>query len=158
MIKLPTRIITLSFLVGGLLMANPGCDATTGIDGLDVVLTLSSSDVSVSDSVTLTVTATNAGSERIVWGHGSSSCQLTAWVRVGLRTVQIDDRACTEDLAPQGLDSGESRTESWKWNAVVFDAGTVDTLPPGGYRLVATAGDAAHSETRLVRVLAANVP
>jgi hypothetical protein len=91
--------------------------------------------------------------DAVVWGRGSSSCQLGATVQVGLQEHSIDFRACTLDLVPQGLGSGESRTEEWMWGGEVLVTNRVDRLPPGAYDVRAVAGDLYRSTPRTIRVM-----
>jgi len=95
------------------------------------------------------VTAVNHGDERVVWGSGSSSCQLGLVVLdTDGRRHNIDLRDCTDDLVEQGLDPGESRTETFVWGGMIMvDQQPWSSLPPlqalpaGQYRLVGTAGE-----------------
>lgn len=129
-----------------------GCiDLLSGND-LELTLDVSSTTVRPDAPITLTVTATNESDERIVWGQGSSSCQLSAVVAVGTDLFPIDIRACTDDLAPQGLDPKESRDEAWPWNGEIIVQNTLDTLPPGDYRIWATAGEVARSNLKTITV------
>lgn len=122
-----------------------GCDLLTddgdGAPSLKITIEADGRIASPTDSVLLTVTATNQGSTRVVWGRGSSSCQLGAVVRVGATRVPAADlRACTEDLSEQALLPGESRTESWPWNGQVLRKTVIEPLAPGFYKVFGAAG------------------
>lgn len=119
---------------------------------LELTLRVSSTTVRPDAPITVTVTATNHGDERVVWGQGSSSCQLAAVVAVGTDLFPIDIRACTEDLGPQGLDPNERRVEQWSWNGEILVENRLDTLPPGDYRIWATAGTVAQSNYKTIAV------
>ena len=90
----------------------------------------------------LAVTVENLGDTRAVWGPGSSSCQLGAVVRIGRAELQAPgSRACTDDLVEQGIDPGETRTETWRWDGWIVDEDGVRTeLPPGRYQVAGAAG------------------
>lgn len=139
-------------VAGALIVAISGCSDAFSSDGLALTITVSDSEVRLGAPVTVRVTALNLG-DSVVWGRGSSSCQLGAVAQVGADERRIDFRACTEDLAPQGLGPDKSRTESWTWNAVVFTGNVVDTLPPGVYQIRAVAGNAARSSPRTITVV-----
>ena len=95
----------------------------------------------------------NNGNERIIWGMGSSSCQLSLFVIADDIRHLVDDRACTEDLVEQGLDPGDRRTETFQWDGHIPDIeGQPFLLPDGEYELVGTAGTEAESEPFSVRV------
>lgn len=99
------------------------------------------------------VTAVNNGRERVVWGTGSSSCQLGLVVFDGDGERHgIDFRACTEDLVEQGLDPGESRTEAFLWGGRIIVGQEMLILPPDDYDVVGIAGDRAQSKPLLVTV------
>jgi hypothetical protein len=124
-------------------------------ENADVVVRISvePSHVSVTTPITMTVVAENASSRRVTWGQGSSSCQLGAVVRVGQESREVfARRACTADLIEQGLDAGESRTESWEWGAEVFGEMGIDSVSPGTYLVRGAAGTAAFSEELAVVV------
>lgn len=139
-------------VAGALIFGMSGCSDAFGGDGLILTITVSATEVRLGAPVTIRVTALNLG-DSVVWGRGSSSCQLGAVTQVGADERRIDFRACTEDLAPQGLGPGKSRSESWTWNAEVFTGNVVDTLPPGAYQIWAVAGDAARSRPRAITVV-----
>jgi hypothetical protein len=88
------------------------------------------------------VTAVNRSDERVVWGSGSSSCQLGLVVvdATGQRH-NIDFRVCTEDLVEQGLDPGESRVETFLWGGTIVVDQEMQTLPSGQYRVIGVAGE-----------------
>jgi hypothetical protein len=140
--------VVLAFLASGLV----GCIAIFDTDDLLLSLDVSNTTVRPDAPSTLTVTAKNTGDERIVWGQGSSSCQFGAFVAVGTDVFPIDIRACTDDLAPQGLDAGETRTETWTWNGEIVVEGNLDTLPTGDHRIWATAGAAARSNLKTISI------
>lgn len=125
-----------------------GC-SVDALDGGNVTLTLQSQDriVSRSQPGTFRVTATNSSEGRVEWGSGSSSCQLGLFV-VGASSTRQEaatNRACTADFVTQGLDPGESRTETFSWGGEVLRNGDAVLLPAGAYRLVATAGEKGES-------------
>jgi hypothetical protein len=126
------------------------CVAIFGTEDLELTLDVSGTTVRPNAPITVTVAATNRSDEAIVWGRGSSSCQLDAVVAVGTDLFRIDIRACTDDLAPQGLDPDETRVEKWSWNGEILVQGALDTLPPGDYRIWATAGSLARSNLKTV--------
>ncbi|MDH3498335.1 MAG: hypothetical protein OER21_16380 [Gemmatimonadota bacterium] len=100
-----------------------------------------------------TVKAVNRDDERVVWGSGSSSCQLGLFVRDGDgRDHNIDFRDCTSDLVEQGLAPGDSISETIVWGGWIEVAGELQTLANGEYRVYGVAGDRARSEPLLVRV------
>ena len=139
-------------VAGALIFGICGCSDAFSSEGLTLTITVSDTEVRLGAPVTIRVTALNLG-DSVVWGRGSSSCQLGAVAQVGADERRIDFRACTEDLAPQGLGPDKSRSESWTWNAVVFTGNVVDTLPPGAYQIRAVAGDAARSSPRTITVV-----
>ena len=106
------------------------------------------------------VTAVNRGDERVVWGSGSSSCQLGLVVLdADGQRHNIDFRDCTSDLVEQGLEPGESRSETFLWGGMIMvDQEPWSSLPPlqvlpaGQYRLIGTAGEQ-ESAPLLVTVL-----
>jgi hypothetical protein len=99
------------------------------------------------------VTAVNSGDERVVWGSGSSSCQLGLVVLDARESHNIDFRVCTMDLVEQGLDPGESRTETFSWGGTIIVDQEIQVLPSGQYRVFGVAGDRGQSEPLLVTVL-----
>ncbi len=138
---------------GALVLAVGGCGDLFGSNDFALTISSSEDEVAADAPVTLTITAMNLG-DPVVWGQGSSSCQLDAVIHVGLDEFRIGTRGCTDDLVPQGLGRGESRTEQWDWNGTVFDGATLDTLPPGEYVIRAVAGALERSEPRTIRVTA----
>ena len=104
--------------------------------------------------MTLTVTATNRGSDRIRWGRGSSSCQLGAAVRLGGRQVEalVNHGGCTADLVDQALEPGGSRTESFTWSGLIVEGDDFAFLPAGAYQLRGAAGTAARSAPLAISV------
>ena len=113
----------------------------------EVTISASSSFTSPSEPVTLTVKAENRGGSRVVWGQGSSSCQLGSLVRVEGRDFPAPDliRPCTADLVDFGLDPGESQTESWNWAGYIVRGDSTQLLPPGTYQVRGAAGNVAVS-------------
>jgi hypothetical protein len=88
------------------------------------------------------VTAVNNGDDRVIWGSGSSSCQLGLVVLDSDgRRHDIDFRDCTSDLVEHGLDPGESRTETFIWGGTILVDQEFLTLSSGQYRLIGLAGD-----------------
>ena len=120
----------------------PACSAVLGTRGLTVAITAADGPLTPARPLVITVTAVNQGEERVVWGQGSSSCQLTAEVLDAGVYYPIGDRVCTADYGPQGLDPGASRTETWEWDGTYRrDDGAV-TLQSGAYQIRGRAGDA----------------
>jgi hypothetical protein len=106
------------------------------------------------------VMAVNHGDERVVWGTGSSSCQLGLVVLdADGERHSIDFRMCTADLVEHGLDPGESRTETFLWDGrILVDQEPWSSLPPlqalpaGQYRVFGVAGDREQSAPLQVTV------
>jgi hypothetical protein len=121
---------------------------------LHITISASQSVASETDPTTLTVSAENRGPVRIDWGMGSSSCQLEAVVRVdGIDLLVIDvGRGCTDDLVPQGLEPGDSRSESWVWRGDAVRDGSMIALPAGTYEVRGLAGDLANSDPISIEV------
>jgi hypothetical protein len=151
------RLVTPLSMVftGGAVLATSGCSELFGGGGLELAISVSDSTISPDAPVVVTVTAMNLG-DSVIWGQGSSSCQLHAVVWVGSAERRIDYRACTDDLAPQGLGPDESRTEKWMWGGEALGDQSFDTLPPGDYQIQAVAGDAKRSRPLTVQVSAAS--
>lgn len=92
--------------------------------------------------VRVTVTATNAGDSRAMWGRGSSTCQLRLLVRIGTTDFPaLVPRPCTADLVDHALDPGESRTETLRWAGGVIRGDSLEVLEPGAYELRGAAGN-----------------
>jgi len=124
-------------------------------DSAGLVLAIAASEPSVAPTefARIDVSGVNAGKRRVVWGRGSSSCQFSAIARVdGKFYHALDERACTDDLAEQGLDPGRSRAESWTWNGLILKNGGWEQLPAGVYTLYAAAGDHTSRHPVTVRV------
>jgi hypothetical protein len=139
-------------VVATLVAATIGCSDVLWDEGLGLTVTFSDSVVTPDQPVLVTLTAMNLG-DSVVWGTGSSSCQLDAFVLIGAEERRIDVlRGCTDDLATQGLGRGDARTERWPWNGAALIEGAADTLPAGVYEVVAVAGEVARSEPRTIRV------
>jgi len=99
------------------------------------------------------VTVENTGSERITWGMGSSSCQLSLFVIADGIRHPVNHEVCTDDLGEQGLNAGERRTEDFEWGGAVPDIeGEPFVLPEGRYRMIAAAGSVAESNALWVTV------
>jgi hypothetical protein len=99
------------------------------------------------------VMAVNHGDERVVWGTGSSSCQLGLVVLdADGERHSIDFRMCTADLVEHGLDAGESRTETLLWGGTIMVDQEMQILPAGQYRVFGVAGDREQSAPLLVTV------
>ncbi len=148
--RLDSRLRATAFLVAWLPIA--GCPSPLPKEGLRISLDVSDTRLRPDAPITLTITANNTGDEVIAWGEGSSSCQLSAVVLIDTDQFPIDLRVCTMDLVPQELAAGETRTESWAWHGEFLVQGALDTLPHGEYRIQATAGNAARSNVRTIRV------
>jgi len=112
-----------------------------GWDNLIVTISSPDSIISHDGFVSLRVEARNEGANYLIWGHGSSSCQLGAIVEYnGLQYSVSEFRVCTEDLAEQGLAPGESRVETWLWDGQILSPNGPSRLPAGRYRLFGNAG------------------
>lgn len=130
--------------------------AACGEGGLDMTAQADGTVVSAIDTLEVSATAVNVGSERVVWGQGSSSCQFDLMVAVnGVRRRAAAVRVCTADRTEHGLDPGESRTEILPWTGLVFDVdGEVERLPPGSYSVRAVAGSKGSSPEAAIEVAA----
>jgi hypothetical protein len=64
----------------------------------------------------------------------------------------IADRVCTSDMAEQGLDPGESRTEVLSWPGWVLEDGELVLLPSGACSVRGAAGSEAFSRAGQVTV------
>lgn len=133
----------------GLLLATllwmAGCNITETLRGgegtLAVTIESSGRTVSASEPVELTVTAYNQGERRVIWGRGSSTCQLDFSVEIGGTLYPgASRRACTDDLSEQALGPGERRRESFEWDGSVLRGGEIRPLPRGSYKVYGTAG------------------
>jgi hypothetical protein len=144
------RLAVVVLLAAGGLAAM-GCDDLFGGSGLDLSVAVSDTLVGPDRPVTVTLTATSTG-DAVAWGQGSSSCQLTAVVRVAGKDHSIDLRGCTDDLVLQGVVAGGSRVEQWSWNGQYLTDTGFEPLPAGRYELHALAGDLERSEGVAVRV------
>jgi hypothetical protein len=138
--------------VAGLLVA---CGDPASPGPLDVRLAADGAAVAPDATITMTVTATNTSSAEVVWGQGSSTCQLGAEVLVGgtwrpMRAI----RGCSRDAAPHRLGPGEARTETWPWRGEVIVGGSVEPLPPGRYAVRGRAGAVAASPAVTMAVAA----
>lgn len=110
--------------------------------------------VSVTSPLEFEITATNVSSERVVWGLGSSSCQFGLYVEGDeIERQNIAFRACTEDLAEQGLNPGQSRTEVIEWDGQISVSGLMSPLPAGLYQVIATAGSEYESEPLVITIV-----
>lgn len=137
------------FAVLAIVLLTSACSLDPIDEGTILVsVTASPSIASPSAPSVVTVTARNQTSERVVWGQGSSGCQLSLGVVTsdGER-LSADLRACTADLVDQALAPGAMRTEAFEFNGDAIRDGQVITLPAGDYRLVGNAGDKGESET-----------
>jgi hypothetical protein len=109
--------------------------------------------VSPMEQEAFNVSAVNRGDERVVWGSGSSSCQLRLVVLDNSgRRHDIDFRACTDDWVEHRLDPGESITETFLWGGQIMVDQEMEALPSGEYRLIGVAGER-ESPPLTVRVL-----
>ncbi len=140
-------------LIGALLLVL-GCSLFEDEENFEVQISASASVVSPSEPVTFTVTAENRGSSRVVWGKGSSTCQLTTVVQIeGREHTALDvTKWCTADLVEAGLDPGESRTEVFHWSGHVAWPDTFGVLPPGDYEVRGAAGKKARSAPVAIEV------
>lgn len=137
-------------------LAAAGCDDLFGGSGLDLTLAVSDTLVGPARAVTVTLTATSTG-DAVAWGQGSSSCQLTAVVRVDGTDHSIDLRGCTDDLVLQGVTAGGTRVEQWTWSGEYLAESGFEPLPAGRYHLYALAGDLERSDGQVVRMQAGNI-
>lgn len=148
--SLTHRLSTLLFLAG-VGAAAVGCGDLFGSSELELTLAVSDTLVGPDRPITVTISATSTG-DPVAWGQGSSSCQLTAVVRVDGEDHSIDVRGCTDDLVLQGVVAGGTLTEQWTWSGEYVVDGVLDTLPVGRHRLYALAGDVERSSGTSVRV------
>jgi hypothetical protein len=65
----------------------------------------------------------------------------------------VDFRECTADVVEQGLDPGESRTETFLWGGWIVVDEQIQTLPSGQYRVRGVVGGREESEPLVVSVL-----
>ncbi len=129
-----------------------GCAAANS-EGLHVTASAERLTTGAEESVVVEVVARNTAAEPVVWGHGSSGCQMHLLVRVdGRDRKAVDARVCTMDYVAQGLDPGESRSERIPWDGRVLVDGSEKVLPRGEYELRAAAGDLETSDALLIRV------
>jgi hypothetical protein len=149
------RLAAVVLLAAGGLAAM-GCDDLFGGSGLDLSVAVSDTLVGPDRPVTVTLTATSSG-DAVAWGQGSSSCQLTAVVRVAGRDHSIDLRGCTDDLVLQGVTAGGTRVEQWTWSGEYLAESGFEPLPAGRYHLYALAGDLERSDGQVVRMQAGNI-
>ena len=135
-----------------------GCtvfDADDCKDLADLRVTISASGHRTSrlDPVIVTVTAENRGHSRVVWGYGSSTCQLGAVVRIDGADYRTDAiRGCTQDAVQLWLDPGQTRTENWGWYGGVWIDQGGEVLPPGWYHLYGVAGSWVSSNGIVIEV------
>lgn len=145
------RHLAAMLLLGAAGLASVACDDLFGGTDLDLTLAVSDTLVGPDRPVTVTITATSTG-DAVAWGQGSSSCQLTAVVRVDGSDHSIDLRGCTDDLVLQGVVAGGTRVEQWSWNGQYLTDTGFEPLPAGRYELSALAGDLERSDGETVRV------
>ncbi len=129
------------FLLSAIGLIMIGCSKSNQDE--DYIITISSSEIvtSIQEPVTISVTIENLSENEISWGSGSSSCQLTAFVRINNKDYSIDIKFCTADYSPWILDPNETRTESWNWIGEYFHDSVFDTLDSGTYTIYGAAGD-----------------
>jgi hypothetical protein len=129
-------------------------DDDDGLHNLNVTIEASENVLSLTEHVGLTVSVKNDGPSRVVWGNGSSSCQLGVVVRIGeINLIAPGDRDCTDDLSEQGLDPGKSRSETWIWDGRVLGDDGLESLPAGEYDVYGTAGLRRSGEPVVIRVI-----
>lgn len=135
------RSLSLVFVVGPVAVLAIGC-VSNPVD-VDIVAVNVVGDVVIGpdQEAVLEVTAQNRTNHRVVWGMGSSSCQLGLIVLIGRAQQSIDFRGCTDDLVEQGLDPRAQRAETFVWDGQIFSNGQLAPLPPGRYRVFGIAGD-----------------
>jgi len=108
---------------------------------LKITISASAGVTSAAAPVTLFVRVENCAGTRVVWGYGSSTCQLNADVRIGRSYYPaVGHRYCTQDAIELGLDAGESRVENWRWKGEIMKDQEIVTLPPGRYEVHGSAG------------------
>jgi hypothetical protein len=101
----------------------------------------------------VTLDATNLSDSVIVWGEGSSTCQLRAYVRTVVQLLRTsEDRGCTRDIVTWALYPRQTRREAFRWDGRVIRDGSIGSLPSGRYRVFAAAGALALSYGIRVRV------
>ena len=145
----PSRL-AISF---GCLSAIAACADFGPVGPLRVTITVDVPEVSPSAPARMSVTSTNTTSSRIVWGHGSSSCQLDAAAQLnGTWVLIVPLRACTNDAVEHGLEPGEVRTELLYWDGRVLRGEQSEQLPPGRYRVRGQAGDMGASAATLITI------
>lgn len=121
---------------------SPGEAAEAAESGVRLEIAADLRVVSGSRPIQVTVTAVNESRERVVWGQGSSSCQLELWVEMEGAEYRGDaGRICTADYGDQGLEPGGVRREVFEWAGEVLRGGAVERLEPGVYRLRGGAGE-----------------
>jgi hypothetical protein len=136
-------------VLAGVLLLLAGCDLDP-IDEGTILVTISTSEFVVSPDTpaTITVTARNASQDRVMWGRGSSSCQLSLAVLTPAgQRYAADVRACTEDLIEQALAPGATRTEVFEWGGEAYEGGETIFLTSDSYRLIANAGEKGESQS-----------
>lgn len=141
-------------LIGLAALGTAGCALFDEDPAILLTVTVGGGPNPTAPEPTLTVTALNRSDARVVWGQGSSSCQLDAVVALS-RTVwkrAVISRGCTDDLVEQGLDPGASRTEQLVWLGEVLGDGVPEYVPRGHYDVRATAGTVALSKAVSVEV------
>ena len=129
-----------------------GCSSPLDVDVIPVDIT-GDPIVSPLERSAFSVTAENSGSERIVWGMGSSSCQLGLAVIVADERYEIATRTCTGDFVELGLDPGGTRTEVFLWGGEIIVDDEVVVLGPGRYQVFGYAGERAESKRIWVTVV-----
>lgn len=131
------RVLLFAALPGAFLLLG-ACDLVEP-DSLAVSVAVEDTVAEPGDPISVRVTATNRGHERVRWGPGSSSCQLDLLVRVGGRDVHAPvERPCTADFGFHVLEPGESRAETMTWTGaaqVVPRRSATVRLDPGVYEL-----------------------
>lgn len=109
---------------------------------LEIGVSASSDTLAPESPIELTVKAFNSGEKPILLGIGSSSCWMSAVVRIdGVDLPIVDDRICTQDVAGQELAAGASRVESFSWSGTVIGDTGFEQLEPGTYRVYGKAGE-----------------
>ena len=87
-----------------------------------VTASASQSRFSRQNPMMLTVTVENRSTSPVAFGYGSSTCWLGfETVREGAESNLGGGRPCSADYALQSLDAGESHTESFHLDGVLFD-------------------------------------
>lgn len=101
-----------------------------------VSVTASQTRFSSDDAMVLSVTVVNQSRSPVSFGYGSGSCWLSFIAfREGVQTNIGGARPCTADWVLQTLEAGESRTEEFHVDGVLWDRYPYGTIAPGVYEI-----------------------